>query len=81
MIKVQIESKLLECLERYGKQKAVLFHTIIVAYHAAQGRHPALEVPINGIALLLKRACCGFVLLLGADAPVIVNSIISTDEK
>src|SRR5436853_4618441 len=80
-VKVQIESKFRECLQRYSKQKAILLDPIIVAYDATEGRHPAREVPVNGIALLLERVCCGFILLLGSDAPVIVDSIISTDNK
>src|SRR6201987_1054515 len=80
-IKVQIESKLRECLQRYSKQDTILLHAIIVAYDAAERRHPAREVPVNGITLLLECVCCGFVLLLGPNTPVIVDPIISTHDK
>src|SRR5438445_13323020 len=81
MIEVQVESKRRECIQRYGEQDAIRLHSIIVAYDGADGRDPTREVPVNGIALFLEGACRGFILLLGANAPVVIDSIISTNDK
>src|SRR5207249_10890923 len=80
-IEVQIESKFRECLERYGKEDAVFVHAGVVAYHSPERGHPARQVAVNGIALLLENAGRGFILFLGSNAPVIIESIISADHK
>src|SRR5437870_8880277 len=80
-IEVQIESKFRECFERHGKQDAVFVHAGVVAYHSPERGHPARQIAVNRVALLLENAGRGFILFLNSNAPVIIESIISTDNK
>src|SRR5216117_1585587 len=80
-VEVQVETKFRERLERHSEDDAIFFHPFIVAYYAAEGGHPARQIPVNGVALLLEKPGRRFVLLLRANTPVVVDAIISTDKK
>src|SRR5438270_1472249 len=46
----------------------------------AEGSDPVCQVTVNGIALLFKYASDAFILLLEADAPVIIDPIKAADD-
>src|SRR5260370_19104516 len=80
-IEVQIKSKFRECFEWYGEEDPIFFHPGVIAYHSPERGHPARQIAVNGIALLLEDAGRGFILFLNSNSPVIIEPIISTDEK
>src|SRR6266480_943977 len=80
-VEVQVETKFRERLERHSEDDPIFFHAFIVAYYAAEGGHPARQIPVNGVALLLEKPGRRFVLLLRTNPPVIVDAIVSTDKK
>ena len=80
-IKIQIETKLRKSLQRKSKQDTVLFDAAIIADDRAQRCDPAAEIAVNRVALLLQNMEGRFVLLLNAEAPIIVEAIITIDYK
>src|SRR5438477_4487730 len=80
-IEVQIKSKFRECFQCHGKQEAVFFHAGVVTYHAAKGGNPARQIAVNRISLLLENARRPLILLLSADAPIVIETVISPNDK
>src|SRR6266480_4576564 len=80
-IEVQIKSKFRECFQCQGKQEAVFFHAGVVTYHAAKRGNPARQIAVNRISLLLENARRPLILLLNADAPIVIETIISPNDK
>src|SRR5947208_15799783 len=80
-VEVHIESEFRECLERYGEEDAVFIHPGVIAYHSPERSHPGRQIAVNRIALLFEDAGRSFILFLKSNTPVIVDAIISSDDK
>src|SRR5260370_9633459 len=56
-------------------------HRGVVTYHAAKRGNPARQIEVNGISLFLKGARRLLILFLSADAPIVIETVISADNK
>ena len=79
-IEIQVEAELRQRLQGEGEEHAVFLHAAVIADDRAERRDPARQIAINRIALLLQNAGDAFVLLLDADAPVVVDPIIAAQD-